>query len=82
MEYAIGPVLALLLGLKFTDYKTKKHQEEYKVLVERVEKVGAIADRAEFLAAQAEAETFKKVVKTIQPVAVAVKNLNDFVGIR
>jgi hypothetical protein len=75
MEYAIGPVLALLLGLKFTDYKTKKHQEEYKVLVERVEKVEAVA-------AQAEAETFKKVVKTIQPVAVAVKNLNDFVGIR
>lgn len=75
MEYAIGPVLALLLGLKFTDYKTKKHQEEYKALVERVEKV-------ESAAAQAEAETFKKVVKTIQPVAVAVKNLNDFVGIR
>lgn len=75
MEYAIGPVLALLLGLKFTDYKTKKHQEEYKALVERVEKV-------ETVAAQAEAETFKKVVKTIQPVAVAVKNLNEFVGIR
>lgn len=75
MEYAIGPVLALLLGFKFTDYKTKKHQEEYKALVERVEKV-------EIVTAQAEAETFKKVVKTIQPVAVAVKNLNEFVGIR
>lgn len=24
MEYIVGPVLALLLGLKFTDYKVKK----------------------------------------------------------
>ena len=24
MEYVVGPVLALLLGLKFTDYRVKK----------------------------------------------------------
>ena len=24
MEYVVGPVIALLLGMKFTDYKTKE----------------------------------------------------------
>ena len=41
MEYVAGPILALLLGMKFTDYKTKEQikkfeqsQVELKALVE------------------------------------------------
>lgn len=75
MEYIASGVIALLLGMKFTDFTMKKHQKEYEALVEKVE---AVDKRV----AQAEGETFKKVIKTIQPVAVAVKRLNEEVGIR
>ena len=41
MEYVVGPVLALLLGLKFTAYKVKKAEdvmeEQYAELVADVE---------------------------------------------
>ena len=75
MEYIASGVLALLLGMKFTDFKMKKHQKEYEALVARVEEVDKRI-------AATEGETFKKVIKTIQPVAVAVKRLNEEVGIR
>ena len=29
MEYVLGPVLALLLGMKFTDYKSKQAAKEH-----------------------------------------------------
>lgn len=75
MEYIASGVLALLLGMKFTDYRMKKHQTEYEALVARVEKVDERVTAAE-------GETFKRVIKTIQPVAMAVKRLNEEVGIR
>ena len=28
MEYVVGPIIALLLGMKFTDYKTKEQVKE------------------------------------------------------
>ena len=31
MEYIVGPLLALLLGLKFTDYKVKKAMKTVEV---------------------------------------------------
>jgi len=75
MEYIASGVIALLLGMKFTDFKHKQHHKEYLALVERVEK-------AEQKCALQEGETFKKVIKTIQPVASAVQRLNREVGIQ
>lgn len=75
MEYIASGLIALLIGMKFTDYKSKEHQKEYNVLIERVETI-------EKQAVLAEGETFKKVIKTIQPVATAVQRLNQEVGIR
>ena len=74
MEYIASGVIALLIGMKFTDFKSKEHQKEYTALVERVESI-------EQKAAIAEGETFQKVIKTIQPVATAVQLLNQEVGI-
>ena len=28
MEYVVGPIIALLLGMKFTDYKTKEQVKQ------------------------------------------------------
>ena len=76
MTYAIvGSVLTLLLSMKFTVYKSEKHNVEYKALVEKVEKLEAaeeIKDKA----------LLRNVMTTVQPIAVAVQKLNQEVGIQ
>ena len=67
LEYIIGPVLALLLGMKFTDYKSKEKDEKIKALEEKV--------------ALVETETPKKLIATLMPVAKAVQKLNQQVGL-
>ena len=37
MEYIVGPVIGLLLGMKFTDYSTKKRQADIAALEQRLE---------------------------------------------
>ena len=71
MEYAIGPILALLLGMKFTDYRVKKVQKDNAALVEQLEEVK-----------KAEQEVPKKLMATLLPVAKAVQKLNQEVGIQ
>ena len=39
MEYALGPVLALLIAMKFADYKSKKTEEHVKAVETKVEMV-------------------------------------------
>ena len=96
MEYILGPVVALMLGLKFTDYRIKKQKENYNTLLSRIVKVESASIesdekyksllnktvKVENAVSQSDKETAKKVLKTIQPVVVAVKNLNEFVGIK
>ena len=74
MEYVIGPVLALLLGMKFSDYKIK----EAEATLENIEaKIESIQSK---LTSQEE-ELPKKVIATMIPIAKAVKELNQTVGI-
>ena len=75
MEYVVGPVLALLLGMKFTAFKTAQQNKAVKALEERVELV---------VTQQTEIENTmpKKMMATIVPVAQAVKRLNQQVGIK
>ena len=37
MEFVVGPVVALLLAMKFNVYKTKKTEERIQVLENKVE---------------------------------------------
>ncbi len=67
LEYIVGPVLALLLGMKFTDYKTKEKNAK---ITELEEKIALI-----------ESETPKKLMATLMPVAKAVQKLNQEVGL-
>jgi len=67
LEYIIGPVLALVLGMKFTDYKTKNKDAK---IAELESKVALI-----------ETETPKKLMATLMPVAKAVQKLNQEVGL-
>jgi len=67
LEYIVGPVLALLLGMKFTDLKSKEKDAK---IVELETKIALI-----------ETETPKKMMATLMPVAKAVQKLNQEVGL-
>ena len=67
LEFVVGPVLSLLIAMKFGDMKDKKREQEVVKLREQIELM--------------EAELPKKVMATIVPVAKAVQKLNQQVGL-
>ena len=75
MEYVVGPVLALLLGLKFTDYRVKK---AVKTMEEQ---------RSELLIAlEAKVNTNNKMIseqtlKMMMPMASSVQKINGQLGL-
>ena len=75
MEYAVGPVLALLIAMKSADYKSKKSEEHFKAVEAKIESV-------EKQIPVAEAATLQKTMVTFQPVVKAVRQLQDEIGIR
>ena len=75
MEYIIGPVLTLLLAMKFTDYKQKNIESKVTAVQEQMALVEKTMD-------QRETEPPKKLVATMVPLAKAVKVLNQQVGIQ
>ena len=74
LEFVIGPVLALLVGMKFSVYKNK---ETEKTIAELKEKVVLLEKSASTL----EDGLPKKVIATMLPVAKAVQKLNQQVGL-
>ena len=79
MEYVIGPVFAILVSLPFTHFKTVQTEEKIKALQTKIELIGT--DHAERLQI-IDREVPKKMVGIIQPVAVAVKELQSAIGIQ
>jgi hypothetical protein len=67
LEIIIGPVLVLLLSMKFTDMKSTEKDTKIKKLEEQI--------------ALIETETPKKMMATLLPVAKAVQKLNQEVGL-
>jgi hypothetical protein len=67
LEFIVGPVLSLLIAMKFGDMKDKQREKEAAELREKIELM--------------EAELPKKVMATIVPVAKAVQKLNQQVGL-
>ena len=74
LEYVVGPLLALLVGMKFSVYKTKETNKE---IAELKEKVVLLEKSTSTL----EDELPKKVMATMLPVAKAVQKLNQQVGL-
>jgi hypothetical protein len=74
LEYIVGPVLALLVSMKFSDMQLKKQQAAIDAMNARVEKV--IQSVTEF-----EEEVPKKLMATVMPVATAVHKLNQQIGL-
>jgi hypothetical protein len=74
MEYVLGPVLAVLVTLKFADFNIKK---QTKVISSLEEKVLVLEKNVK----QAESEVPKKMMATLLPVAKAVNKINQQLGL-
>jgi len=74
MYYVLGPVLALLISLKYTQQQNTKHQKEYEALVSKVE---LLEDRNK----EVDKEMLQKIMTTVMPIAKAVNKLNQEVGL-
>ena len=72
--FVAGPLLALLISLKFTDAKHKEHQKEYEALVAKVESL-------ETRNKAVDKEMLQKIMTTVMPIAKAVNKLNQEVGL-
>ncbi len=75
IQYAIvGPLLALLISLKYTQQQQTKHQKEYEALVTKVE---LLENRNQ----EVDKEMLQKIMTTVMPIAKAVNKLNQEVGL-
>ena len=75
IEYLVGPVVAVLISLKYTKYMTDKQSVKCDACcaqIESVEKKLETHDK----------EILQRVMTTVLPVAKAVNRLNNEVGIR
>ena len=75
MEAALGSVLALVLAMKFTDYRSKQDEETIAALQGQV---SALTEQVK----KQDNEMAKKMMATLLPVAKAVQRLNQEVGIQ
>ena len=75
MEYAVGPILALLVGMKFSVWKSKQIEQKLTTLQERV-----VVMDTEFTSQQNDIP--KKLTGAMQPLAKAIVRLNEQVGIQ
>ena len=71
MEYVVGPILALLIGMKFTHYSVKEQQKKIDSVVETVD--AKIVEQNTAMSEQT--------VRVLTPVVVNVKKINEQLGL-
>ena len=76
LYYIAGPLVAVVISLKYTESRIKAHHEECCGLVN--EKIELVKKGNE----EHETEMLKKVMTTVMPIAKAVNKLNNEVGLR
>ena len=72
IEYIVGPVLALMLGMKFTDYTSKKQ------LAEMEKRLQTFESKVE----KVDAEILQKTMKIVLPIAQATDRLQTAIGVK
>ena len=81
MEYIVGPILALLVSLKFTKLQLKVLEDKVNGMEEEIELVIGDLENIKEYDTKRDEEYSKKVLATLMPVAKAVQKLNQTVGI-
>ena len=75
MEYVVGPVLALLLGMKFTDYKSKQAAKEH---AKQHEDIAALVDKK---IVESNTQMSQQSLKLMMPLAKSVTAINKQLGL-
>ena len=75
MEYVVGPIIALLLGMKFTDYKTK---EQIKQLEKTNEALVALVDEKMI---ENTKQVSQQTLRMMMPMAKSVTAINKQLGL-
>jgi len=75
LEYAVGPLVALLISLKYTNFQLDKKTSQFDDVLARLEKVEKTVEVID-------KETLKKMMVTLTPVAKAVRELQEAIGIK
>ena len=75
MEYVLGPLIALVVSLKYANHQSTKNAARIEAAVAQIEKIEQRFDTSD-------KETLKRVMTTVMPIAKAVNKLNQEVGIR
>ena len=79
MEVVIGPLLALIIGIKYSDIRNKKNLEQLETLKaemsSRVETVETSVDKID-------KEILKKTLQIVLPIAQATERLQNAVGVK
>ena len=71
MEYVVGPILALLIGMKFTHYSVKEQQKKIDAVVKTVD--AKIVEQNTAMSEQT--------VRVLTPLVVNVKKINEQLGL-
>ena len=71
MEYVVGPVLALLVGMKFADWRVKELDKKVSTVVETVDT--KIVEQNTMLSQQT--------LKVMMPLAKSVTRINEQLGL-
>ena len=75
MEYVVGPVLALLIGMKFTDFTNKR------CAAERTKEIAAYKAEVTSLIAQNTSNVSQQTLKMMMPMAKSVNEINKQLGL-
>ena len=71
MEYVIGPVLALLIGMKFTHYTSKRTDKKVEEIIAQVD--------TKILEQNTQVST--QTLKVLTPVAMSITKINKQLGL-
>lgn len=75
IEYVVGPLVAALISLKFTNYRVNK---QAKKIADQEQTIGRVVKVVEAM----DKETLRKMMVILTPMSKAVKQLQDEVGIQ
>ena len=88
LEFVVGPILALLVSLKYSDQQVEKLNDKCNRLNDKIEllviaREEQLKERKELQKKieENEKEVLQKVMTTVLPIAKAVNNLNTQVGL-
>ena len=82
MELVIGPILALLISIGYTNQSSKRAARKLESLRVKIEKINSRTELIESRLDKSDTELLQKVMTTMMPLAKAVNKLNNEVGIQ